>query len=223
TLSEPDGLFQSENYVSNEQDMQAVIPRFASLSPASRSVYLGVGPEQNYTYIAAMRPQIAFILDIRRGNLLEHLLYKAIFELSEDRADFMSRLFSKPRPQNLVRNSSIDLIADKFWDVIGDSVLFRHNREAVYDVLLRRHGLPLTTADTLQLSTIYRTFYSAGLGLHYSFPRANTRNDATFYDILVAADSNGVKRGWLASDSAFRFVKDMHARNMIVPVVGDFS
>lgn len=223
TLSEPDGFFQSENYVSNELQMQFVIPRFASISPMARSVYLGVGPEQNYTYIAAIRPQIAFLLDIRRGNLLEHLLYKAIFELSEDRADFLSHLFSKPRPANLARHSSIDTIAGKFWDVFGDSVLLRKNREAIFDVLLRRHSLPLSTADTLQLSTIIQMFYRAGLGIHYSFPRTNTRNDATFFDIVVAADSIGGQRGFLASDSAFRFVKDLHGRNMIVPVVGDFA
>ena len=52
-------------------------------------VYLGVGPEQNFTYIAAMRPRIAFITDIRRGNLHLHLLYKALFELSANRAEFV--------------------------------------------------------------------------------------------------------------------------------------
>jgi hypothetical protein len=186
-------------------------------------VYLGVGPEQNYTYIAAMRPQIAFILDIRRGNLLEHLLYKAIFELSDDRADFLSRLFSKPRPSVFTRNTSVDTMADRFWEAVGDSMLLRANREAIFNVLLKRRGLPLSTADTAQISTIYEMFYRAGLGLHYAFPRANTRGDATFYDIIVAGDSNGVKRGFLASDSAYRFVKDMHDRNLIVPVVGDFA
>ena len=60
-------------------------------------LYLGVGPEQNFTYIAALRPRMAFIVDIRRGNLLEHLLYKALMELSADRAEFLSRLFAPRR------------------------------------------------------------------------------------------------------------------------------
>ena len=64
-------------------------------------VYLGVGPEQNFTYIAALKPAMVFIVDVRRGNLQLHLMYKALFELSADRADFVARLFSKERPAGL--------------------------------------------------------------------------------------------------------------------------
>ena len=35
-------------------------------------------------------------MDIRRQAMIQHLMYKAIFHLSEDRAQFLSRLFSKP-------------------------------------------------------------------------------------------------------------------------------
>ena len=64
-------------------------------------VYLGVGPEQNYTYMVAVRPRLAIIFDIRRGNLDLQLMYKALFELAKDRAEFISLLFSKPRPAGL--------------------------------------------------------------------------------------------------------------------------
>lgn len=223
TLSEENGFFQSENYVSNELEMQRVIPRFASISSDARNVYVGVGPEQNYTYIAALRPQVAFIVDIRRGNLLEHLMYKALFELSEDRVDFLSRLLSRPRPANLRLTVGVDSIASLFWRAAPDTALFRRNKAAIYDMLLNRHAFPLTSADTTQLGVIYQMFFRGGLDITYSFPRANTRRDATLYDLVVAVDSTGVQRGFLASDSAFRFVKDMHTRNMIVPVVGDFA
>jgi hypothetical protein len=42
-----------------------------------------------------VKPKIAFIVDIRRQNLIEHLMYKALFELSADRAEFISRLLSR--------------------------------------------------------------------------------------------------------------------------------
>src|SRR5262245_43187420 len=101
-LSEPSGYFRSENLVSNEHTYQYVIPSLrAMVKPGG--VYLGVAPDQNFTYMAAIRPRMAFILDIRRGNLLEHLMYKAIFELSVDRAEFVSRLFSRPRPAEFGR------------------------------------------------------------------------------------------------------------------------
>ena len=59
---------------------------------------MGVGPEQNLTYVAAFRPRIAFVVDIRRQNLLHHLWYKAVFELSPTRAEFLSRLFARALP-----------------------------------------------------------------------------------------------------------------------------
>src|SRR5690348_15101630 len=79
-FSEPDGYFRSDNFLSNESGYQLLIPTLKQMV-RSGGVYLGVGPEQNFTYIAAFEPKIAFIVDIRRGNLLEHLLYKAFMEL----------------------------------------------------------------------------------------------------------------------------------------------
>ena len=78
--SEPNGQFQSDNLVSNEQYLQYVVPDLVKRVPAG-GVYLGVGPEQNFTYIAAIKPKMVFITDIRRGNLCMHLMYKAIFEI----------------------------------------------------------------------------------------------------------------------------------------------
>jgi hypothetical protein len=50
---------------------------------------------------------MAFIVDIRRGNMLELLLYKALFEISNDRAEFLSRLFSRPMPAALPRSAAL--------------------------------------------------------------------------------------------------------------------
>ena len=82
-----------------------MIPDLLRTSKTKR-VYLGVGPEQNFTYIAALKPRMAFIVDIRRGNLQLHLMYKALFELSADRADFIFRLFSRKRPEGLDAKST---------------------------------------------------------------------------------------------------------------------
>src|SRR5262245_64160018 len=88
--SEEDGYFRSDNLLSNETSFQYIIPDLLKAAKTGR-VYMGVGPEQNFTYIAALRPTMAFIIDIRHGNLDVHLLYKAIFELSKDRADCVSK------------------------------------------------------------------------------------------------------------------------------------
>ena len=66
-FSEPGGFFRYENFLSNERSYQAPIPALLK-TVRSGGAYLGVGPEQNFTYIAAIRPQIAFVVDIRRQN-----------------------------------------------------------------------------------------------------------------------------------------------------------
>src|SRR5262249_44712717 len=79
-LSEEVGYFRFQ-FMSNEREFPSVITELKkSVKPGG--VYLGVGPEQNFTYIAATKPKIAFIFDIRRENMIEHLIYKALFELS---------------------------------------------------------------------------------------------------------------------------------------------
>src|SRR5262245_36750591 len=105
--SEPNGEFQSDNFLSNERGYQVVIPELLQTAKAGR-VYLGVGPEQNFPYIVALKPTMAIIFDVRRGNLHEQLLYKALFEMSADRADFLSRLFSRKRPDGLTTSSSVN-------------------------------------------------------------------------------------------------------------------
>src|SRR5262245_22740431 len=99
-FSEPDGVFRSENLLSNEQYFQWALDDLIKTTKPGR-VYMGVGPEQNFTYIAALKPQLAIIIDIRRGNLDLQLVYKALFELSKDRPEFVSRLFARKRPDSL--------------------------------------------------------------------------------------------------------------------------
>ena len=118
-FSEPDGYFRSDNLLSNEIWMQHVIPDLIRKTQPG-GAYLGVGPEQNFTYIAALKPKIVFITDIRRGNLHTQLMYKALFELATDRADFVSRLFTRKRPDGLDGKSTVQEIFQKLqWRCNG--------------------------------------------------------------------------------------------------------
>src|SRR5688572_18045872 len=144
--SEPGGSFRSDNLLSNELLMQHVIPDLLRAAQPGRA-YLGVGPEQNFTYISAVKPSMAFIVDIRRGNLNLHLLYKALFEMSADRADFVSRLFSKPRPASLGATSTAADIFAAFWNVETSDALYTANVAAVRAHLTATRTLPLTADD----------------------------------------------------------------------------
>lgn len=229
-LSEPNGYFRSENLVSNEHTFQYVIPMLERR--VRGGVYLGVAPDQNFTYIGAIRPRMAFIVDIRRGNLLQHLMYKALFELSADRAEFVSRLFSKKRPKGLGPDSTVEGILAAFEQVETSEALYRQNVAAIHDVLLNRHGFRLSAEDMQQLEGIYWHFYWEGPQLRYtmSSPLPNGRgfrgrwtNFPTYSDLVQQADWDGRSRSYLASEETFAFVKAFEEKNLLVPIVGNFA
>jgi hypothetical protein len=222
-FSEPNGEFRSDNLLSNELYLQYVIPDLAR-APRLNRVYIGVGPEQNFTYIAALQPKMAFIVDIRRGNLQLHLMYKALFELSNDRADFVSRLFSRKRPEGLGPNSSAGDIFDALKNVDQSELLSKQNLKTIHDHLTKKRNLPLTSEDLRGIEYVHATFSWHGPGLSYwsSGGRAS-RNAPTYWDLMVADDGKGQMRGFLANEENFQVLKDLHERNLLLPVVGNFS
>lgn len=225
-LSEPDGYFRSDNLLSNELYFPEVLDRLVErVGPGG--VYLGVGPEQNFSYMAAVRPRMAFITDVRRGNMHLQLMYKALFELSADRAEFVSRLFTKPRPAQLKADSSITEIMDAFWvtDTSAREV-FDRNVKAVQEHLTTTRALPLPPRDLEGIAEVYAAFYWFGPSITYSssnsgFGRGS--NMANYYQLMLSTDSVGMVRSFLATEASFTVVKDLQARNLVVPVVGDFG
>lgn len=220
SLSEAPGSFTlSDNLVSNE-------PRFADrvrwLRPAG-GAYIGVGPEQNFSYIAALRPSMAFIVDIRRENLALHLLYKALFELSTDRVDFVSRVFSRPRPPGLPSSATVDEIFARYDAMAASPELLARNAALVRERLLGVRGLALPQSDLDWIDHVLETFATSGPTIDYY---GSSRVDAvrpSYKDLMTARDVTGRQRSFLATDEAFLVVTDLQSRNLIVPVVGDFG
>jgi hypothetical protein len=138
-------------------------------------VYLGVGPEQNFTYIAALRPGLAVIFDIRRQNMIEHLLYKSLFELSADRAEFVSKLFCRSRPAGVDSTSSITTLMQAYAPALADSLLWVRTRDQV-KARLARHGFTLSNDNLASLDYVYKAFCDAGVALDYSSGRSNAVN-----------------------------------------------
>ncbi|MES1254461.1 MAG: hypothetical protein ABUS56_02560 [Acidobacteriota bacterium] len=223
-FSEPNGFFRSDNLISNEMTFQEVIPELRTRA-STDGVYLGVGPDQNFTYITALRPRMAFIVDIRRGNMMEHLLYKAIIEMSDDRADFLSRLFCRPRPSGLTSSTSADALLAAYADAAGDAGLFQTNMDAVWTRLVKRHGFHLDNDDRQSIEYVYRAFLSEGPQLRYSFPRQNfgARWFPTYAELMTTADADGRNHGYLADEDSFRFLREFERSNLLVPIVGDFG
>ena len=145
-FSEGDGYFPSDNLVSNELTFQWVIPRIVTSWTAGQA-YLCVCPDQNFTYLAALKPSIALVVDIRRDNLRLQLLYKALIEMSPTRAAFLSRLLSRESPAGVPTNASVGELFAAFGRVAPTEQRFADTLVAVRERLTTQHGFVLSVAD----------------------------------------------------------------------------
>jgi hypothetical protein len=222
-FSETGGRFPYENFVSNEINYQVVIPDVKRMTRPG-GVYLGVAPEQNFTYIAAIQPKIAFIFDIRRQNLVELLMYKALFEMSADRADFVSRLFSRPRPSGLTPASSARALFDAFSAVRPDMALYSETLQAIKDRLTKQHGFKLIGDDEEKIEYVFKVFFSGGPRMDYAYASVSPNSFVpSYHNLMIATDRRGQNWAYLAAEDNYRFVRTMQQKNMIIPVVGDFA
>jgi len=221
-FSEPDGSFRSDNLVSNEDTFQFIVPDLQRLVKPG-GVYVGVGPDQNFTYIAALKPAIAFIPDIRRGNLQMHLMYKALMEQSADRAEFLARLFSRKRPDGLTPQSTAHELFAAFGATQASDALFKQNYQAIL-ATLTRHGFPISEADARGIEYIFGNFYASGPFLQYSsFPASGRLRYPSFAELQTATDAGGVARAYLATEDNYKTVRSLQLRNLIVPLVANFA
>ena len=228
TEAERRPVYMSDNLVSNEIGFQKVIPQVARDATAGRA-YIGVGPEQNFTYIAAIQPAVAFIVDIRRENRDLHLVYKALFELSKDRADFLSLQFSRPRPPDVRPDADVQSLFAAFQIVAPDTTAYEENLARIKRHLTVTRRLPLSEVEYHSIDFIYGAFRRFGPDISYS-SIVNERmglkpqgRDESYRALMLATNANGELNSFLSTETRFQFVKRLEERNLIVPVVGNFG
>lgn len=225
-MSEPDGYFLSENFVSNEVTFQDVIPTLQR-SLTKRGVYLGVGPEQNFTYIANLQPKMAVIFDIRRQNAMQHLMYKALFELSPTRAEFVSRLFSRPTIARQSAGIAVKALFDSASAAPASDSAYKANLAAILETLMKKHGFALPAEDIASIEHVFQVFFTAGPEVNYghrSGSPAFVRSTYPSYGFLQAAtNADSVQMAFLATEDNYHAVRRLQLRNLVVPVVADFG
>ena len=220
-LSEPSQGFYSDNYVSNETSYLHVASELDRR--AVGGAYLGVGPEQNLAYIGLTRPRLAFIVDIRRDNALLHLLYKALFQLAESRADFLALLLGhEPGPASTTELTVTEIV-EQARARSRDPDLHRRTHRRIVRLLRKELALELSADDITRLEEIHQAFFAGQLDLRFEWHKDNGRSYPTLGGLLLATDREGATRGFLASDDSFRIVRQMHREHRIIPVVGDFA
>ena len=223
-LSEEGGYFRSDNFTSNETSYLHVVDKLRELG-ATGGAYIGVGPEQNFTYIAKVRPRFAFIVDIRRQAMIQHLMFKAIFELAADRAQYLSLLLSKPlaKDKNPGADASTSEILNYFSQASSDDLAYAANLATIRKTIKDNFRVQLSDADQTSLAYVYKTFRSDGLDIAYRMEGMRGGWFPTLKELIEQPDQHGKLGNFLATKEDYEFVRDMHRRNLIIPVVGDFA
>lgn len=215
-LSEPEGAFDTDNLISNERSYLEVVPALLA-SGASGGAYIGVGPDQNFSYIARIRPSVAYIIDIRRDNLLLHLLFKALFALAPDRVTYLALLTGRSPPALPGGASADDLVR-----AIDGAP--RAAPTTALNATIRGFGVSLSPADMEAIDRFHEAFVQRGLALKFnSHGRPPQPHYPTLRDLIVATDRAGRAWHYLAADADYQFLRQLQARDLIVPVVGDVS
>jgi hypothetical protein len=223
-LSGPEGYFDSDNFISNEAGYLKVLPLLREQGVRG-GVYIGVGPDQNYSYIAEIRPRLAIIIDIRRQNLLQHLYFKALFQLSPNRARFLERLFGRRIPGVFADEgqASISQLLNQIDAAPRDSRFGDRSIEEAVDAV-HAWNLSLTAEDLKSIRYVARTFIEAGPDLRFSsYYRQPRQHYPDYRTLLLETDSTGKQSSYLASEERFRRVKLLHQENRIIPIVGDLA
>jgi hypothetical protein len=151
-------------------------------------------------------------------------MYKALFELSKNRAEFVSRLFSKKQPESIGPNSTVEEIFAAIANAPSPDDLYDENLNAIKTQLVKKHGFALSDKDLDGIDWVYSNFRRFGARINYgSSGRSNFSNGVTYADLMIATDEKGVSRSYLANEENFNVLKSLEAKNLIVPVVGNFA
>ena len=221
-VSEPGGYFDSDNLISNESSYLHVLSGMRRIG-VNGGGYVGVGPDQNFSYMAQVRPRIAFMIDIRRDNLLQHLLFKALFEMSRNRAEYLALLTGRAVANDVAKwnRRSITEIVDFIDRSLPDRPVRDHEPVAGRDPPV---GVPVTPGELETIGRIQQAFFDSGLDLKFtSLGRAPRDYHPNLRKLLLERDLTGKQLNYLASEDDFQYLKSLEARNLVIPVVGNLA
>lgn len=223
-ISEPGGYFDTDNLISNERGYLKVIGAL-DRAGVHGGAYVGVGPDQSFSYIAHIRPEIAFIVDVRRDNLLQHLLLRALVTRAPTRVEFLAGLFGKAPPSEPAswRDRRVDDLLAYVEAAPADSALLG-DLDVEIAGAVASWGIPLDADDLATIRRFHHTFVDAGPALRFtSFGRGPRPYYPTYRQLLTETDMEGLQASWLADAEAYGFVRAMEQARRIVPVVGDLG
>jgi hypothetical protein len=214
-LSEPETGRAADNLVTNEDSFARVANDLRRLAPRG-GVFLGVGPDQNFTYLAHALPRLAFVLDFRRRNALLHLTHKALFALAPDRSSYLARLTAR-QPGPLPRDPSADELVAAFEGLEMDRARLDATTVEVASYL--RPLQVVADNEWPELATIQAKLAGPGLKARFlALPMYPTLGQ-----LVRARDRLDHPAHFLAREDWYQTVRAAQVGDRILPLVGDFA
>ncbi|MDX2042042.1 MAG: hypothetical protein SF097_12375 [Acidobacteriota bacterium] len=223
-LSESNGYFDTDNLISNETSYLHVMGKMRQMK-VNGGAFIGVGPDQSFSYIAQIRPNIAFMVDIRRDNLLQHLLFKALFESARNRIEYLCLFLGKPVPADLNtwNARSIKDIVEYIDKTPKDTKLFDATHAAL-SARIKSYGIKISEAEFATIKRMHMEFFTSGMDLKFTTHGRGSRYYYPNYrDLTLEKDLTGKQCNYLASEGDFQFMKSLQERNLVIPVTGDLA
>jgi hypothetical protein len=145
-------------------------------------------------------------------------MYKAVFEMSENRADFISNLFSRKRPANLSADAPVRTLFQAYSAVPADRTFAEERFKEIMNRLKSGHHFAIAPEDETRMRTMYMTFLREGV---VSF--TTSFRSPGYAALMLTTDSAGKNWSYLAEKANYDRVRALQQKNLIVPLVGDFA
>jgi hypothetical protein len=218
----PASNYTLDCFVTNEFAYNEVLSRCLPASGTSGG-YLGVGPCQNLIYTGALRPRVAIIADTRMDNLLEHLMFKVIFGWAPTPLDYLTLLFSRETTARQPDPLTAESLIAAFESCPVSAERYEQNRSR----LISEAGThwPLTDEHRRRIGYLYSEFYRRQLDITNVDERTLATLNAipTLRDVIRARNSAGVNLHFLTDAGRYQYVRDLHAADRIVPMLGNLT
>ena len=223
-LSGPGGYFDTDNLISNESSYLHAITDLRE-SGIRGGAYLGVGAGQNFSYIAEIEPELAIIVDIRRDAVLQHLIYKALFENAPTRAEYLALLTGRPAPADsaALRGATVQDVVE-YVDALAATPESSEWAARIVREAIEGYGFSLTPGDLETVDRFHGEFMRYGLDLRFrSHGRAPQFYYPTLRELILEVDRDGDPASYLTSEERYGVVRRLQQADRVLPVVGDLA
>lgn len=218
----PPSNYQLDCFVTNEVAHNDVLSRCMPVE-GTTGTFLGVGPCQNFTYIGALKPRLACIVDARMDNLLEHLIFKLFIEQAETPLQYLGLLFSREVPADSPSSLTPESLVAALDSAPVSENSYQRNLAWLKQEISRRWSLTGQYLD--RIDYLRSEFYRRQLNITNvnEFTHANLDQDACLRDVILARNSFGVNMHFLANIDSYSYVRELQLADRIIPVLGNLT